>query len=80
MAVIPFITQIDFMNPRWNRDAWARIQADMDSSKQRICHCSGTILAVRPGEKVKPSSASRPSSARACCRCPTATSDGSTRK
>ena len=54
MAVIPFETRIDFMNPRWNRDAWARIQADMDSSKQRICHCSGTILAVRPGEAVKP--------------------------
>ena len=54
MAVIPFETKIDFMNPRWNRDAWARIQADMDSSKQRICHCSGTILAVRPGEAVKP--------------------------
>ena len=54
MAIIPYVTSIDFMNPRWNRDAWARIQADMDSSRERICHCSGTILAVRPGEKVKP--------------------------
>ena len=54
MAVIPFVTQIDFMSPRWNRDAWARIQADMDSEKQRICHCSGSIMAGRPREAVKP--------------------------
>jgi hypothetical protein len=54
MAVIPFETQIDFMNPRWNRDAWARIQADMDSSNERLCHCSGNIIAVRPGEVLKP--------------------------
>jgi hypothetical protein len=54
MAVIPFETRIDFASPRWNRDAWARIQADMDSSRERICHCSGTIIAVRPGEALKP--------------------------
>jgi hypothetical protein len=54
MAVIPYETKIDFTSPRWNRDAWARIQADMDSARQRICQCSGTILAVRPGEAVKP--------------------------
>lgn len=54
MAIIPFETAIDFMNPRWNRDAWARIHGDLDSSKQRIGHCSGTILGVRPGEKVQP--------------------------
>lgn len=54
MAIIPFETKIDFMNPRWNRDAWARIQADMDSSKERIGHCSGVILGVKPGEKLKP--------------------------
>ena len=54
MAVIPFETKIDFIRPRWNRDAWARIQADMDSSKERICYCSGTIIAVRPGEALKP--------------------------
>lgn len=54
MPIVPFETKIDFMNPRWNRDAWARIQADMDSDRQRICHCSGTILAVRPGHALKP--------------------------
>ncbi|MCS6948732.1 MAG: DUF1838 domain-containing protein [Steroidobacteraceae bacterium] len=54
MAVIPFVTTIDFTSPRWNRDAWARIQADMDSSKQRICYCTGNIIAVRPGHALKP--------------------------
>ncbi|MEZ5498440.1 MAG: DUF1838 family protein [Steroidobacteraceae bacterium] len=54
MAIIPFETKIDFARPRWNRDAWARIQADMDSDKERVCYCTGTILAVRPGEAVKP--------------------------
>jgi hypothetical protein len=54
MAIIPFETKIDFNNPRWNRDAWARIQGDMNSEKQRIGHCSGIIMAVRPGEAIKP--------------------------
>ncbi|MEZ5563443.1 MAG: DUF1838 family protein [Gammaproteobacteria bacterium] len=54
MAVIPFETKIDFMNPRWNRDSWARIQGDLDSEKQRFSHCSGVILGVRPGEALKP--------------------------
>lgn len=54
MAIIPFETKIDFNNPRWNRDAWARIQGDMNSDKERIGHCSGIIMAVRPGEALKP--------------------------
>ena len=54
MAVIPYVTEINFSSPRWNRDAWARMQADMDSEKERICHCSGTIMAVRPGQAIKP--------------------------
>ena len=29
MAIIPFETKIDFNSPRWNRDAWARIQGDI---------------------------------------------------
>ncbi len=54
MAVIPFETQIDFTRPRWNRDAWARIHADMDTGKERISHCSGIIIAVEPGKALKP--------------------------
>jgi hypothetical protein len=54
MAIIPFETRIDFNNPRWNRDAWARIQGDMNSANERIGQCSGQIIAVRPGEALKP--------------------------
>jgi hypothetical protein len=54
VAIIPFVTKIDFASPRWNRDAWARIHADMDSEKQRVGYCCGQVIAVRPGEKLVP--------------------------
>ena len=50
---ISFETTIDFKNPRWNRDAWARIHGDLDPAKEKITACSGTILAVRDGHKVQ---------------------------
>ena len=50
---IEFETKIDFMNPRWNRDAWARIQADLNPENERFTYCTGQILGVKPGEKVK---------------------------
>ncbi len=50
---IPFVTEIDFTNPRWNRDAWARIQGDMNPENERFSACSGVVLGVKPGEKVK---------------------------
>jgi hypothetical protein len=50
---IPFVTEIDFMNPRWNRDSWARIQGDMNPENERFSSCSGVVLAVKPGEAVK---------------------------
>ena len=50
---IKFETKIDFKNPIWNRDAWARIQADLNPEKETICHCRGEILGVKPGEAVK---------------------------
>ena len=53
MSIIPFETKIDMMNPRWHRDAWARIQGDMNTENQRFNSCSGVVLAVKPGEAVK---------------------------
>ncbi|MCC5794287.1 MAG: DUF1838 family protein [Chromatiales bacterium] len=50
---MPFETKIDFKSPRWNRDAWSRIQGDMDPEKERIGYCSGLVLGVKPGEKVR---------------------------
>ena len=41
---IKFETEINFQSNTWNRDAWARIQADMDSEKESICYTTGQIL------------------------------------
>ncbi len=51
---IKFETKIDFNNPIWNRDTWARIQGDLNSENQRIGYCAGEVLGVKPGEAVKP--------------------------
>ena len=48
-----FETEINFQSNTWNRDAWARIQADLNSEKETICYTTGTILGVRPGQAVK---------------------------
>ena len=50
---IEFEHEINFQSNTWNRDAWARIQADLNSEKESICYVSGQILGVRPGEAVK---------------------------
>ncbi len=48
-----FETKIDFMNPIWNRDAWARIQADLNPENESYTYCTGQVLGIKPGEKVK---------------------------
>ena len=48
-----FETEINFKSNIWNRDAWARIQADLNSEKESICYTTGTRLGVRPGQAVK---------------------------
>lgn len=48
-----FETKIDFTNPIWNRDAWARIQGDLNPENQKIGYVNGQILGVKPGEAVK---------------------------
>ena len=50
---IPYVTETNFMNPRWNRDAWSRIQADMNPENQKFSDVRGVILGVKPGEAVK---------------------------
>ncbi len=50
---IQFETKIDFKSPQWNRDAWARIHGDLNPDKEKVTACSGTILAVQAGTKVK---------------------------
>ena len=48
-----FETKIDFMNPIWNRDAWARIQADINPENEAFTYATGQVLGIKPGEKVK---------------------------
>ena len=51
---VKFETKIDFSNPIWNRDTWARIQGDLNPDNERIGYCTGEILGVKPGEAAKP--------------------------
>ena len=43
---IEFEHEINFQSNTWNRDAWARIQADLNSENESICYVSGQILGV----------------------------------
>jgi hypothetical protein len=51
---IKFETKIDFKNPIWNRDTWARIQGDLNPVNERVGYAAGEVLGVRPGEALKP--------------------------
>ncbi len=46
-----FLTDIDFKNPVWNRDTWARLQGNLDPEKEKIANYSGTVLGVQDGAK-----------------------------
>ncbi len=48
-----FETKIDFKNPVWNKDAWARIQGDLNPENEKIGYTGGVVLGVTPGEKVR---------------------------
>ena len=50
---IRFETKIDFMNPLWNRDSWARIQGDLNPENERFTYCTGQVLGIKPNEKVQ---------------------------
>ena len=50
----PFETTIDFKNPIWNRDTWARIQGDLNPENERVGYAAGDVLGVVPGQAVKP--------------------------
>jgi hypothetical protein len=52
-ANIQFATKIDFDDPVWNRDTWARISGDLDYNKAKIGWANGICLGVRAGEKVR---------------------------
>jgi len=50
---IPFNTTINFQDPIWTRDTYARIDADIDPSKEKCGWLKGKALGVRPNESVR---------------------------
>lgn len=51
---INFATTVDFKNPKWNRDTFARMDADLDPAKEKTGWLKGTAYGVRDNEKVRP--------------------------
>lgn len=48
-----FITKIDFKDPKWTRDTYARIDADIDPAQEKCGWIKGRAYGVRPNEKVR---------------------------
>lgn len=49
-----FVSKIDLKDPVWNRDTYARIDGEIDTTKQKVSRITGTVYGVRDNEKVKP--------------------------
>ena len=49
-----FVTKIDFKDPKWNRDTFARIDADLNPNKEKCGWLKGKAYGVRDNEKVRP--------------------------
>jgi hypothetical protein len=52
-AKASFVTKVDFKNPQWNRDTFARLDADVDPAKEKIGWMKGKAFGVRPNEPVR---------------------------
>lgn len=48
-----FVTAIDFKNPQWNRDTYARMDADLDPTKEKLGWLKGAAFGVRDNEAVR---------------------------
>lgn len=48
-----FLTRVDLADPAWNRDTRARLNGDLDESKQLVGWLKGIIQGVRPNEPVR---------------------------
>ncbi len=53
-AMPKFSTKIDFKDPKWNRDTFVRIDADINPAKEKIGWLKGTVYGVRDNEAVRP--------------------------
>lgn len=53
-GVPPFKVKIDLKDPVWNRDTYARIDGELDFSKQKVSRISGKVYGVRDNEVIRP--------------------------
>jgi len=52
-ANVDFVSTMDFKDPKWNRDAYARLQGDLDTSKTKVGWYGGVVLGVEPNARVR---------------------------
>ena len=53
-AAPPFVTKVDFKDPKWNRDTFARMDGNLDPTKEKLGWLKGKAYGVRDNEKVRP--------------------------
>ncbi|WP_459662120.1 DUF1838 family protein [Novosphingobium sp. 11B] len=46
--------RIDFKDPKWNRDTFARLEGNLDTTKEKCGWIRGRAMGVRENEKVRP--------------------------
>lgn len=51
---IDFVTKIDFKDPKWTRDTYARLDGDIAPGKEKVGWLRGKIFGVRDNEPVRP--------------------------
>jgi len=51
---IDFVTKIDFKDPKWTRDTYARLDANVEPGKEKVGWIRGKIFGVRDNEAVRP--------------------------
>jgi hypothetical protein len=51
---VDLVTKVDFKDPKWNRDTYIRLDADVDPTKEKLGWLKGTAYGVRDNEAVRP--------------------------
>jgi hypothetical protein len=50
----PLVTKVDFKDPLWNRDTFARLDMDVNPAREKVGWLKGTVYGVRDNEPVRP--------------------------
>lgn len=48
-----FVTKVDFKDPIWNRDTYARMDGDLNPAKEKLGWIKGKAFGVRPNETIR---------------------------